>query len=868
MGVERITYGPWTGGINRAKAKEDLGQNELYEACGVYQYERGALNGCFEENTRSITFATAATSPYNARIPLRILYWPDRGKIWQLSSTDSASNTSIREEDLNYSFGTFSATGVVYTAPNTDGLLVLCGAGQQARVYDPDFVATDKPLYLGSTYDESASTTKYANVTNGTTSITGVGSSWSTFMAPGMKITFYDVTTSSYYPQRALQQMRSYTIASVTNDTAAVLSEAYAGSTASPIGYRLATSSLQVNLPFIWKERLGFVGSEPATYTTGTISTSGSTVTGQGTSFVGNVARGDIFYVNGVGRSITAVISNTSLTLDSSAGTVASTSYAVVTGEGDYNVLYFAGYPGDTTTNREGDIYDFMYVDALSGTPIGLGEGAIQRVIPLEDRLIVFLQNAVYRVTGDPSVNFDLGSNFAITRIANTGLNAYDAATVGPDGQTIYFASPDGLFKIENDTVTQIDIKIRDHEFFTRNINYAACFQQAIYFTDGTDDPDRIQNENSGAATLRRQYACIWIYDVPSLSWTYTQRLKGNGSSDYRYTPDPSLYMLGMHGGVYAPYRGDLTESERLYVSSYDGLVAMNDQATAEADKFYHAATVITPHTDFQDASYKRTKNARLVTGLYPTAVTPIVIIPGEGRYGNSTGSSLAKVLTATETTQEYRAYKTYGEGGKGSRHVSIAIGDLSGYRSAWCYDLTPATSGTLSGSPAHFEAVEITPEEEIRPSRVEFLLQASAVGGGGLLGLEAGIFTSNGTTVSQVAAGTCSTAWRPELGGDYYWVPFAFATIPTLTSGSAYYVGIKNSSGTVYLRTATRDNDNQRYVTAASCESFSGSGGVTEQGIGDVLQFRLWTSVGGNTCFDELTTLEAEYLPLPGRKR
>ena len=95
----------------------------------------GGLAGCFEDMTPAVHFPDAArwadsSDQHDAMVPLRVKYWEERGKLWQLYSRDRTGASSIREEGLDVELGTFEATAEVYM-----GNMILCGTGEQARAF-------------------------------------------------------------------------------------------------------------------------------------------------------------------------------------------------------------------------------------------------------------------------------------------------------------------------------------------------------------------------------------------------------------------------------------------------------------------------------------------------------------------------------------------------------------------------------------------------------------------------------------------------------------------------------------------------------------------------------------------------------------
>ena len=154
------------------------------------------------------------------------------------------------------------------------------------------------------------------SVTNGSTTVTGSGTLFTTEFAPGDYI---------FLP------LGYFVVSSVTNNTTLVLNTAYGGATTTGLSGIVRARpggglNKFVNLG-ITETMSGFAESgtisnsdynlATTTTLTGTLSvTSGSTtVTGSGTSFTSQVAFGDILNLSGVSSRVLSVNSNTSLTL-------------------------------------------------------------------------------------------------------------------------------------------------------------------------------------------------------------------------------------------------------------------------------------------------------------------------------------------------------------------------------------------------------------------------------------------------------------------------------------------------------------------------------------------------------------------------
>ena len=79
----KIRLGPFTGGINRLKARTQLSPQELWDAQGFFQHERGRLRSCWESETaNSATFSAITDGTTNIEeAPRGIVYWKKAAKL-------------------------------------------------------------------------------------------------------------------------------------------------------------------------------------------------------------------------------------------------------------------------------------------------------------------------------------------------------------------------------------------------------------------------------------------------------------------------------------------------------------------------------------------------------------------------------------------------------------------------------------------------------------------------------------------------------------------------------------------------------------------------------------------------------------------
>jgi hypothetical protein len=869
----RITFGPFTGGINRAVAKDKLGPSDLYEAIGVFQGERGSLNGCFESPSNVVSFTdSAVTATGQKKIPLRVIYWAEDGKLWQLYSKDYAGATSIRREGTDREYGSYAATGVI-----NQGFLILCGNGQQALAVHSDYSANTSSAAIaagGASYSTSSgvvtvstwstgnaqriivgdylvdgagnrfaittlsstSTTTFTIATGQTVSFSsasyierfrpirlGSGAGYSEegtvsvsqgsktvtmSSTAGIAVNQYITFSNNTTFTRGNLHPRSYKIAAVTSGTVITLEDAYEGTTDSDASCRVATTALKVALPFIYGGRLCAVGAD-------------------------------------------ADASN---------------------GSGDYNVIYWSGYPGDTDTDS--DIFDFMWWDQENANyPVGVAEGAIQRVIPQDRRMVPFLQNGVYAVRGTLPVDAALGHDLGDSRIDTDGigLTTYDAACVGPDGQTIFFGAPDGMFKLYGNTIEPIDQKIVDHELYSKGMQWAAIYDGRIYFTDATEHPENVQfRRQSGSdisiySNLRNQTPVIWILDIQSMSFTCTQRVESTVTALRR------IGCPGFEGGLFAPYRGDLSASELLLVGTPGGCVSLNERAkqllmtreNIDDASTFHGVTVITPSASVQAPMAKPRKidvYANSNDAVFSTTSQVFVSAIGDLDSSNAIYRMPApKQVYGPRIDYGTRRFSAYFPGQRGLRRIGAGVGSMADSFSQAHVTLgVQASSRSVTGTASVYYASKFTATDPADTNfssinRLDVLLKVTATNNSSIT---VALFDSNGT----VLASSTGAVGFYGVQDDYYWLPVYLSSAYTLVLGNEYYIGVQVPSGvTVSFATATFAPQGLYTIT----------GGVIASVTSDEeLIFRCVNELGKPSLLLNIDKIELEYLPLPGRKR
>lgn len=626
MKPTRISFGPWRKGINRAVAKPALGRDELWDAVGVYQDEIGSLQGCFETANKVIEFPDSSeTVTGKKKVPLRVIHFPEDGAVWQLYSkdyqtTNTTASTSVRRQGTDREYADYPATGVVYS-----GFLILCGDGQQALAIHRDWSCNRTVVITSATYTDGTGVVSAITFAAGELenlivgdiveladgarhAVTAVDHSGGTFtIASGLgSISLASATVERFRPIRlGAAYYEEHGTVAVTNGSKTVTLS--------------STNQLQAN-QYITFAGIGDDAANP-------VVTWSKANMDYRSYKISSVSSGTQIILEDAYEGATSTQSSCRAATEALlvalpfvyGGRLCAVGANSASG-GDYNVIYWSGFPGQASpTVLDNDIFDFMYWDVTNAFyPVGNNEGAIQRVVPQDNRMVVFLQNGIYVVRNTLPVDAALGSDLADSQIApGLGATTYDGVEVAPDN-IIYFASPDGLFRLYGTTIEPIDRKIRNHELYTNGMQWAAYYEGRIYFTDGEDDPHRVVGPVNGFLGIRAQYAVTWILDLTNGEWTCNQRVTASelptNQANHDYRP---IYPLGYHGGIFAPYRGALAVDEQLLVAVPGGLARMNyadDKQGADYSLIYaHAGRVIPAMPTLETSQPKRIRGVYLL---------------------------------------------------------------------------------------------------------------------------------------------------------------------------------------------------------------------------------------------------------------
>lgn len=237
----------------------------------------------------------------------------------------------------------------------------------------------------------------------------------------------------------------------------------------------------------------------------------------------------------------------------------------------DANEVYFAGFKGNASPFVEPDQNDWAVFYELNSVIVGhSGQGNIVRMEPLGDQLIVFLENAIYRLYGYPPIAGTDG-NLVVEEINPTlGISSYDAVGVAPDGNALFIAGNDGQAYIYNGQFILISEPTRMHPQFV-SIDTVNVSEQYAIFTGTTVDNSRVPFETKptdGGFT----YQCTpaFLYHVDKGIWTMADQYVTD--TKYRLMPVSDPKNIGIFGSF------KVNGYYEICLSEPDGLHIVNDR--------------------------------------------------------------------------------------------------------------------------------------------------------------------------------------------------------------------------------------------------------------------------------------------------
>lgn len=357
--------------------------------------------------------------------------------------------------------------------------------------------------------------------------------------------------------------------------------------------------------------------------------------------------------------------------------------------EAQKRTIFFLGRPANVSVGISAETRDFLWLNNSNSVVIGdPHEGAIVGLYSQGDnRLLVGMESSIYEIVGNLPLDGTAPPGFDVRRVTGSaGIYADTAATFDDTGQVLYFCSgtDNGMYRLYGQTVERIDDKIREHPSHPNNASAPTGFSHV------TLSNKRLYCQTDETAPT------IWILDLLTGSWTYTQRVNsGQGQqqsdgaalelSDGSYASNNLYNGSGSHGGIFSPYRSAANEPDRVLVSYSDGtdykLRTMNYMPDEHNESnLLHGVKVQTGYIDGGSQAPKRIRQIRVLN------TKPLVDDNGGAAFTEarvSATSSEGETTLSRDVTPDWTdsqgdsdKYRVQGVGGRGDTSVSVTVND------------------------------------------------------------------------------------------------------------------------------------------------------------------------------------------------
>ncbi|WP_299081622.1 hypothetical protein [uncultured Paraglaciecola sp.] len=305
------------------------------------------------------------------------------------------------------------------------------------------------------------------------------------------------------------------------------------------------------------------------------------------------------------------------------------------------NEVYFGGFIGQATPFVAPDQNDWGYWYELNAVTVGhSGQGKIVRIEQLGDDLIVFLENATYRLYGQPPINGGTGSNqVTVDEINPTlGINDYDAVGRAPDGNVLFIAANDGQGYAFNGVYNLISEPVRLHPRF-ENIITVQCSEKYAIFTGPTIDPSKVPYElapNEGG--LLHQNTPAFVFNTDRSTWSMLDQWATTGNLTLTPVSDPH------NTGIFGAFKiNDLYE---ICLSEPDGLHIVNDRSISNPQLEYTLACGLATHQIPVTPTFRADSLSVLTETPYVTRLSGV--LPAENPSGTAPFQQVRDVAVNT----------------------------------------------------------------------------------------------------------------------------------------------------------------------------------------------------------------------------
>lgn len=445
------------------------------------------------------------------------------------------------------------------------------------------------------------------------------------------------------------------------------------------------------------------------------------------------------------------------------------------------NKILTSGFPGFPSPARTPDPNDWTYWYALNykiiGTPDDRTAGQIIRCVPAGGVIFVFLERGIAVVTGDPPIN-ELENQLVVTYLSDTiGAVSYDAITVSPDGQFVFFVGIDGnLYTASAGGISTISSEIRKHERFD-SFDYAVASENLIIFAGHSHDYTKVAREkNDLHSGYLMQFPSAFVYNVETQNWTSFVMLGTNSIGDLVPFDDPKV------SGGFGLFEVD--NKKRVGYGTSGGIVVLQDPEYGYTN--IDRALCIggsTHKLELGGSELKRVDSVVIqVRGVLSNRMS--VAVPAE-QYSRDKLSNV--VRTANQRLRgDASVFEFFTQGGYNTNQISVAFG-LWGERLVHGADTTPDVNLVVPITTGYLQKVSLIGDYV---SRLDVLCHS-------VVSASLNIYENN-ETVDGDAIGDLiftSTMTEPKTGHvsstDWFWRTFEVRQ--TFESGK-YWVKLSGS--------------------------------------------------------------------------
>jgi hypothetical protein len=254
------------------------------------------------------------------------------------------------------------------------------------------------------------------------------------------------------------------------------------------------------------------------------------------------------------------------------------------------NTLYYSGFIGSPTVPIDPDPLNPYFWYELNSVTVGnSAQGKIIRCMELGDAIIVFLEKAIYRVSGYPPVNGAYENQLVVQELSNDlGITSYDAAALSTDGGTAFFIGNDQRIYQMGAGFNEISEAIREHPRF-RKLTHVNCTDRYAIFTGEKVDASLVPNElYPNESGIRLQTPAAFAYHTQKGIWAILDPFRTNSLNELLVYNDASRF------GIFSAYEKD--ERTEISLATPTGLTILNDGSIRNPDSATFLAQGLNTH--------------------------------------------------------------------------------------------------------------------------------------------------------------------------------------------------------------------------------------------------------------------------------